>query len=78
MDIRPHLVKPPLERFMALIKVSAERFHKGTPCWEWQGSKSKDGYGQFVLSARRSEVRVRNRALSVYLGVFQRAYAGRA
>ncbi len=59
MDIRPHLIKPPIERFLALIKVSTERFYKGAPCWEWQGSKSKDGYGQFILDGRRSVKKAR-------------------
>jgi hypothetical protein len=59
MDIRPHLVKPPIERFMALIKVSTEHFYDSSACWDWLGSKSKDGYGQFILSARRGQQRVR-------------------
>jgi hypothetical protein len=53
MDIRPHLVKSPIERFMALVKVNPGG------CWDWQGSKSKDGYGQFILDGRRSVRRVR-------------------
>lgn len=59
MDIRPHPIKPPIVRFMALIQVSTEYFYNGTPCWDWQGSKSRDGYGQFILSARVSEKKVR-------------------
>lgn len=59
MDIRPHPVKPPIVRFMALIKISTERFYQDTACWDWQGSKSKDGYGQFVLDGRRSVKKVR-------------------
>jgi len=59
MDIRPHPVKSPIERFMALIKVSTEHFYNGSACWDWLGSKSKDGYGQFILSARRRESRIR-------------------
>ncbi len=59
MDIRPHPVKPPLERFMALIRVSTEHFHLNSACWDWQGAKSGDGYGQFVLDGRRSVKKVR-------------------
>lgn len=59
MDIRPHPITPPLVRFMALIKVSTEHFYRDTPCWDWQGSKSGDGYGQFTLEARRDRKRVR-------------------
>lgn len=53
MDIRPHPVKPPIERFLALVDVIPGA------CWPWKGSKSKDGYGQFVLSACRGEKRIR-------------------
>ncbi len=59
MDIRPHPIKPPIVRFMALIKVSTEHFHDGTPCWDWQGSTGTGGYGQFTLSAKAREVRQR-------------------
>lgn len=59
MDNRPHLIKPPIVRFMALIKVSTEHFYNETPCWDWQGSKSGCGYGQFVLDGRRDRKRVR-------------------
>ena len=44
---------------MALVLISETRFYRDSACWEWQGSKSKDGYGQFILSARRGEPRVR-------------------
>lgn len=27
------------------IRVSDERAYAGTPCWEWIGAKTKDGYG---------------------------------
>lgn len=53
MDIRPHPIKPPIERFLALVQVNLGE------CWLWLGSKSKDGYGQFILSARRGEKRIR-------------------
>lgn len=53
MDIRPHPVKPPIERFLALVDVVPGA------CWPWKGSKSKDGYGQFTLSGRRGEKRIR-------------------
>lgn len=53
-DLRPHPVKPPIERFLALVNIVPGG------CWEWLGSKSKTtGYGQFILSARRGEKRVR-------------------
>lgn len=55
MDLRPHPVKPPIERFLALVKITPGE------CWEWLGSKSKvTGYGQFVLSGRRGEKRIRS------------------
>lgn len=53
MDIRPHPVKSPIERFLALVRIEPDG------CWAWLGSKNKDGYGQFILSARRGEARIR-------------------
>lgn len=35
-----------LTRLFNKIKVSTERFYEGVPCWEWQASKDKDGYGK--------------------------------
>lgn len=53
--IRPKRAqKSPLERLLALTTV---RSHN--ECWTWNGSKSKDGYGQFILEARRDRPRVR-------------------
>lgn len=54
MDTRPHPTKPPIERFLALIKINPE-----TGCWDWQGSKGSKGYGQFILEGRRDRKRVR-------------------
>jgi len=34
--------KPPFENFQKHIKIN-----KNSGCWEWQGSKDKDGYGFF-------------------------------
>jgi hypothetical protein len=45
--------KPAIERFKALTRIVPGA------CWEWLGSKSKDGYGQFVLEAKRGHRRVR-------------------
>lgn len=45
--------KPPIERFLALTQIVPGG------CWLWLGSKSKDGYGQFVLNARRGQKRQR-------------------
>lgn len=53
MDLRPHPVRPPIERFLALVTIQPNT------CWLWNGSKSKDGYGQFVLTARRGQKRIR-------------------
>ena len=53
MDIRPHTIKPPIERFLALTKINPGS------CWEWLGAKGSCGYGQFVLDARRGRQRVR-------------------
>jgi len=39
-------------RFLEKITVSETRFFNGTPCWEWQGTKS-NGYGQFRDDGRR-------------------------
>lgn len=41
------------ERVQSKIKVSEERFHNGTPCWEWTGVL-KGGYGRL---SRRIEGR---------------------
>lgn len=55
MDIRPHPTKPAIERFMVLVDIPSDP----TNCWNWHGSKGSCGYGQFILSARRGEKRVR-------------------
>lgn len=46
--------KPPLLRFLALVRIVPDG-----GCWEWQGSRSKDGYGQFVLDGRRGHKKIR-------------------
>lgn len=33
-------------RFLEKIRVSEARFYEDTPCWEWDGTLSKIGYGQ--------------------------------
>lgn len=46
--------KPPFSRWVKLIQVSETRFFNGSPCWEWQGCKSRTtGYGQFKTDGRR-------------------------
>lgn len=45
------IVSPLLERLLARITHSEELF-KGTPCWLWQGSKSKAGYGTVSISKK--------------------------
>lgn len=52
MDLRPHPIKPPIERFLALVKIQPG-------CWLWLGSTAKNGYGQFVLDGRRDRKKVR-------------------
>jgi len=57
-DIRPkRKPRSPHERLLMLTTI---RGHN--ECWTWNGSKSKDGYGQFILSAageRKGGKRVR-------------------
>ena len=43
----------PIERFLALTTIESGQ------CWTWNGSRSKDGYGQMVLDGRRDRKRVR-------------------
>ena len=50
----PRPTRPAIIRFLEKIIVSETRFYNGTPCWEWQGCKSKTtGYGQFKIDGRR-------------------------
>jgi len=35
--------KSPIDRFISKIIISPNN------CWEWQGSKTKEGYGRFAL-----------------------------
>jgi len=44
------VLKPILERFLNKISVSQTNFYKDTPCWEWQSTKLKGGYGQFKIN----------------------------
>jgi hypothetical protein len=39
-------------RFFEKIEISTTRFYKGTPCWDWIGTKT-NGYGQFRSDGRR-------------------------
>lgn len=43
----------PFIRWIEKITVSETRFFEGTPCWEWQGCKTRAGYGQFKSDGRR-------------------------
>ena len=43
------MIKTVCERFLAKIEISETNFYKGTPCWEWIGSKNQDGYGQMSV-----------------------------
>lgn len=54
----------PLVRFMAKVKVSRTRFHNGTPCWEWTGYRTANGYGQFFVERIRGANR--NRVMSAH------------
>jgi hypothetical protein len=42
-----------ITRFLDKIRVSEILFYNGSPCWEWIGCKSRIGYGQFRIDARR-------------------------
>lgn len=35
-----------LARIFSKIKISTQRFYKGTPCWEWIGLLTERGYGR--------------------------------
>lgn len=42
-----------ITRFLAKMRVSEILFYGGSPCWEWIGSKTKIGYGEFKIDGRR-------------------------
>jgi len=51
---KAHPFRPAIIRFLEKITVSEIRFYEASPCWEWQGCKSKTtGYGQFKIDGRR-------------------------
>ena len=45
----------PITRFLRFIRVSETNFYNGTPCWEWLGSKTGAGYGDFCIDGRRGK-----------------------
>lgn len=40
-------MKPPIERFLEKIIIT------DSGCWEWLGSKSNGGYGQFIINTKK-------------------------
>ena len=44
-----HPTTKDLARFFSKIKVSAEHFYNGSPCWDWRLRLCKDGYGRFRI-----------------------------
>lgn len=41
-----------IERFLSKMRISNVHFYEGTACWEYLGSKNKNGYGEFWDSGR--------------------------
>lgn len=51
--IAPLPTTPAIERFLAKVAISEIRFFNNAPCWEWTGSKTSAGYGEFRIDGRR-------------------------
>lgn len=41
-----------LERFFSKIRISTEKFYKGTPCWEWTAGLTKSNYPRFKFKGK--------------------------
>lgn len=50
---KPRDTKHPIIRFLEKMVVSESLFFEGSPCWEWQGCRQPNGYGQFKIDGRR-------------------------
>lgn len=56
-DHCPHPTTAAVIRFLEKIRVGQVSTVLDSPCWNWQGCKSRNGYGQFKVEARRGMTR---------------------
>jgi len=56
-----------IARFWSRVKIPAPRPHY-SPCWHWQGSLDRHGYGQFKTVAHTSPLRAHRIAYEVSKG----------
>lgn len=57
-DHAPHPTRSAIVRFFEKVRVSSIVSNGANgPCWDWIGCKSRNGYGQFKVDARRGSTR---------------------
>src|SRR2546426_12553333 len=61
-----HLTMKELKRIFSKIRVSTTHFYKGSPCWEWQGTKNRK-YGHMSWRGKHG-IRVHRILLAWFTG----------
>lgn len=59
------ITRAALRRIFSKIKVSDTFFYKSVPCWEWQASIDKSGYGKLRINGIKTQIA--HRAIYSYL-----------